>query len=307
MADNSRLKNPLAPVTAAVSKIAASNVVQETRNLLFHHIHNTKENKEVFADFVTILRSKPLSKLSQVEKEAHRKKLEDTCRKLLTRLSRVGLKYEVRRGSEDLIFVFILCPLDRLKQESARIRDIDEDTEGPLTDAERLRLVHDIITNPLSEGGADINPGLGEFELIEGFLPLQDRTYNELILPYLIRFGSFSMKRIQNNGATKDGGRNEDESAFLKRVRKEVKLPVYQIYEDYAEMITQANDLVQKEEYELKKRLLEKAGIFSGSSHHEYENDESMKKREDSEWFWHSDHTPNIEEALQEIMQDKTE
>ncbi|CAG8522776.1 12987_t:CDS:2 [Racocetra persica] len=687
MADNTRLKNPLAPVTAAVSKIAASNVVQETRNLLFHHIHNTKENKEVFADFVTIIRSKPLSKLSKVEKEAHRKKLEDTCRTLLTRLSNVGLKYEVRRGSEDLIFVFILCPLDRLKQESersrihdwlvgARIRDIDEDTEGPLTDAERLRLVHDIITNPASEGGADINPGLGEFELVEGFLPLQDRSYNEawmitwstkwliekedllqlrnhfgekiayyfaflrfyfqwlvipaiaglatyysgahysipfsifiviwsvtfvefwrrkeyelavwwgvrhfsrverrrpefrkegsiknpitgeevpyfspwrrwlrrtlavpiflptivyclliptlnsyyikiakrlndyenydtesryefnltqkifvanflisylsilfigwiyvpfnkeigyffqelfnwfgfsttvkkigperlvtelkyfvltaqvlnmfmeLILPYLIRFGSFSMKRIQNNGATKDGGRNEDESAFLKRVRKEVKLPVYQIYEDYAEMITQygyvslfsaiwpltplfalinnwielrsdaiklcehtrrpipkradtigpwldnlviltwfssitnpsliyiyhsdikdlssplsimvvitliwfsehifnvvhylikqmlaalpseANDRVEKEEYELKKRLLEKAGIFSGSSHHEYENDESMKKRENSEWFWHSDHAPNIEEALQEIMQDKTE
>ncbi|CAG8597734.1 22952_t:CDS:2 [Cetraspora pellucida] len=722
MANNTPSKNPLAPVTAAVSKIAASNVVQETRNLLFHHIHNTKESKEVFADFVAIIRSKPFSKLSQVEREIHRKKLEDTCRKLLTRLSRVGLKYEVRRGSEDLIFVFILCPLDRLKQEcersrihdwlvGARIRDIDENIDGPLSDAERLRLVHDIITNPLSEGGANINPGLSDFELIEGFLPLQDRSYNEdwmiawstkwmidkddllrlrnhfgekiayyfaflqfyckwlvmpaiaglvtyysgaqysipfsiftviwsvtfvefwrrkeyelavwwgvrhfsrierrrtefreecfiknpvtgeqvpyfspwrrwlrrtlaapvilifsitlslsllfyimievimseyysgpfrdqliflptiiyclliptlnsfyinvakrlndyenyetessyefnltqkicvanflisylsilfigwiyvpfsteigyffqelfnrfgfsmtikkvgperlvtelkyfvltaqvlnlfmeLILPYLIRFGSFSMKRIKNNGATKDGGRNEDESAFLKRVRKEVKLPVYKIYEDYAEMVTQygyvclfstvwpltplfalinnwielrsdaikicehtrrpiprradsigpwldnlviltwfssitnpsfiyiyhpdnkvltsplsvvvvialiwftehifnvvhyvikqmlealpsaADDLVQKEEYELKKRLLEKAGISSGSSHHEDSDDESIKKREDSEWFWHSGHAPNIEEALQEIMQDKTE
>ncbi|CAG8502519.1 6707_t:CDS:2, partial [Scutellospora calospora] len=426
MTDINRL-NPLAPVTAAVSKFATSNVVQGTQNLLFHRIHNTKESKEVFADYVTIIRSKPFSKLSPVEKELYKKKLEETCRKLLTRLSRVGLKYEVRRGSDDLIFVFVLCPLDRLKQESdrsrvhdwltgVRIRDIDENRDAPLTDAERLRLVHDIITNPLYEGGANIYPGLGDFEIVEGFLPLHDRIYNEdwiktwstkwmidkddllrlrnhfgekiayyfaflqfyckwlvipsivgivshfsgakysipfsiftviwsltfvefwrrkeyelavwwgvrnfsrverrrpefreerfitdpvtgeqvpyfspwkrwlrrtiaapvimseyysgpfrdqlkvgperlvtelkyfvltaqilsmfteLILPYLIRFGAFSMKRIQNNGATKDGGRNEDESVFLKRVRKEVKLPVYEIYEDYAEMITQ--------------------------------------------------------------------
>ncbi|CAG8808355.1 22537_t:CDS:2, partial [Dentiscutata erythropus] len=165
MTDNNHLKNPLAPVTAAVSKIASSNVVQGTRNLLFHRIHNTKESKEVFADYVAIIRTKPFSKLSQLEKEISRKKLEDTCRNLLTRLHRVGLKYEVRRGADDLIFVFILCPLDRLKQEfdrsrihdwlvGVRIRDLDEDRDVPLTDSERLRLVYEIITNPLNEGGA---------------------------------------------------------------------------------------------------------------------------------------------------------
>ncbi|RIB08528.1 calcium-activated chloride channel-domain-containing protein [Gigaspora rosea] len=720
MTDNHK-NNPLAPVTAAVSKIASSNVVQGTRNLLFHHVHNTKESKEVFADYVAIIRTKPFSKLSKSEKEIYRKKLEDTCKNLLARLHRVGLKYEVRRGAEDLIFVFILCPLDRLKQEfersrihdwlvGVRVRDLDEDKDMSLTDSERLRLVHEIITNPLIEGGAGINPGLKEFELVEDFLPLHDKSYNEawiktwstkwmidkedllrlrnhfgekiayyfaflqfyfvwlaipsiaglitymsgatysipfsifmilwsitfvefwrrkehelavwwgvrhfsrverrrpefiaekfiknpitgevipyfspwrrwlrrtiaapviiifslalslsllfyimievimteyysgplrdeliflptivyclliptlnsayikiakrlndyenydtesryefnltqkifvanflisytsilfigwvyipfnkeissffqeffnflgfsftvksvgperlvtelkyfiltaqvvnlfleLILPYLLRFGSFSMKKIKN-GVTKDGGRNEDESAFLKRVRKEVKLPVYEIYTDYAEMITQygyvslfssiwplsplfafinnwielrsdaiklcehtrrpipkradsigpwlenlailtwfssitnpsliylyhphtnaftsplsvvvvialiwftehifnivhylikqmlaaipsvAHDLIRKEEYELKKRLLEKAGISSDTSNHGYEDDESIKKREDSEWFWHSDHVASIEEALREVMQDKTE
>ncbi|CAG8784673.1 21260_t:CDS:2 [Gigaspora margarita] len=673
MTDNHK-NNPLAPVTAAVSKIASSNVVQGTRNLLFHHVHNTKESKEVFADYVAIVRTKPFSKLSKSEKETYRKKLEETCRNLLARLHRVGLKYEVRRGAEDLIFVFILCPLDRLKQEferihdwlvGVRIRDLDEDKDMSLTDSERLRLVHEIITNPLNEGGAGINPGLEEFELVEDFLPLHDKSYNEiayyfaflqfyfvwlaipsvaglityisgatysipfsifmilwsvtfvefwrrkehelavwwgvrhysrverrrpefraekfiknpitgevvpyfspwrrwlrrtivapviiifslalslsllfyimievimteyysgpfrdeliflptivyclliptlnnvyikiakrlndyenydtesryefnltqkifvanflisytsilfigwiyipfnkeissffqeffnflgfsftiksvgperlvtelkyfiltaqvvnffleLILPYLLRFGSFSMKKIKND-VTKDGGRNEDESAFLKRVRKEygyvslfssiwplspvfafinnwielrsdaIKLcehtrrPIpkradsigpwlenlailtwfssitnpsliylyhphtnaftsplsvvvvialiwftehifnivhYLIKQMLAALPSVAHDLIRKEEYELKKRLLEKAGIASDTSNHGYEDDKAMKKREDSEWFWHSDHAASIEEALREVMQDKTE
>ncbi|CAG8449838.1 15493_t:CDS:2 [Acaulospora morrowiae] len=184
--------NSFVPVTAVAKKIANSKLVQETRNLFFYQLQHQKD-KDSFADYVIIVRTKALNKLSGLEKEAHKTKLEETCRKVLTRLNLAGLKFEVRRGAEDLIFIFVLCPLKRLKEEvdrsrvndwlvGVRIRDIDDDSSGSdptLTDAERLRLVHDIITNPRQENGAGINPGLEDFELVECFLPLHDRNYNE--------------------------------------------------------------------------------------------------------------------------------
>ena len=48
----------------------------------------------------------------------------------------------------------------------------------------------------------------------------------EIILPYLLQARAVWVKRIQPI-TIKDGIRNEDESAFLKRIRKEAKLPVY--------------------------------------------------------------------------------
>ena len=65
--------------------------------------------------------------------------------------------------------------------------------------------------------------------------------FMEIVLPYLLRAGAVGVKRIQRT-TVKDDARNEDESALLKRVRKEAKLPVYDIYVDYAEMITQVLD-----------------------------------------------------------------
>jgi len=62
--------------------------------------------------------------------------------------------------------------------------------------------------------------------------------FMEIGLPYLLRTGAVGVKKIQRT-TTKDGARNEDESAFLKRIRKEAKLPVYDIYVDYSEIITQ--------------------------------------------------------------------
>lgn len=62
--------------------------------------------------------------------------------------------------------------------------------------------------------------------------------FMEIALPYLLRAGAVGVKKIQRT-TTKDDARNEDESAFLKRIRKEAKLPVYDIFEDYAEIITQ--------------------------------------------------------------------
>ena len=48
----------------------------------------------------------------------------------------------------------------------------------------------------------------------------------KIILPYLLQAEAFLVKRIQRI-IVKDDIRNEDESSFLKRIRKEAKLPVY--------------------------------------------------------------------------------
>jgi anoctamin-10 len=49
----------------------------------------------------------------------------------------------------------------------------------PLTEAERLRIIYQLITNPESEGGAGITPKKGEWENVESIFPLHDHVYNK--------------------------------------------------------------------------------------------------------------------------------
>jgi anoctamin-10 len=55
-------------------------------------------------------------------------------------------------------------------------RSLDKE---PLTDAERLRIVHSLLTLPESEGGAGITPGKGQWTLVEGIFPLHDHEFNK--------------------------------------------------------------------------------------------------------------------------------
>lgn len=48
----------------------------------------------------------------------------------------------------------------------------------PLYEAERLRIVHQLITNPEDEGGAGITPKQGEWENVESIFALHDHQYN---------------------------------------------------------------------------------------------------------------------------------
>ncbi|RIA88636.1 calcium-activated chloride channel-domain-containing protein [Glomus cerebriforme] len=175
------------------SQITSKNLAQEAGKLLFHQIRQ-KGSKDIFADYIILLRTTPLKNLAAADKEEHKTKLEETCRKVLTRLQEAGLQAEVRRGSDKLVFIFVLCDLHRLKREvdtsrindwfaGVRVKDIqnDNDVENdePLSDSERLRLIYEIITKPVREKGAGINPGLGDFELVESILLLQDGEYNE--------------------------------------------------------------------------------------------------------------------------------
>jgi anoctamin-10 len=49
----------------------------------------------------------------------------------------------------------------------------------PLSEAERYRLVHHILTSPPAEGGAGITPKEGEWKNVESLFPLHDHTFNK--------------------------------------------------------------------------------------------------------------------------------
>jgi len=102
-------------------KSNANEVVQETDKLLFHQIRQ-KGSKDIFADYIILIKTVPLK---NVEVD-HKTKLEETCRKVLTRLQQADLQAEVRRGSDNWIFIFVICELRRLKREVDNSRYISQ-------------------------------------------------------------------------------------------------------------------------------------------------------------------------------------
>jgi hypothetical protein len=51
-------------------------------------------------------------------------------------------------------------------------------SKEPLHEAERLRIIYQLITEPESEGGAGITPKDGEWKQVEDIFPLHDHTFN---------------------------------------------------------------------------------------------------------------------------------
>lgn len=100
----------------ADSRVTSTNLAQRTDKLLFHQIRQ-KGSKDIFADYIILLRTIPTKGLPPTDKEEHKRKLEETCRKVIYSLEQAGLQAEVRRGSDKLIFIFVLCDLHRLKRE----------------------------------------------------------------------------------------------------------------------------------------------------------------------------------------------
>lgn len=56
-------------------------------------------------------------------------------------------------------------------------RSLDKE---PLTEAERLRIVYQLITLPQGEGGAGITPKQGPWTLVESIFPLHDHEFNKV-------------------------------------------------------------------------------------------------------------------------------
>jgi anoctamin-10 len=71
-----------------------------------------------------------------------------------------------------------------------RIAAPDEETrkeldDKPLSDAERLRVVHLLITSPEREGGAGVTPGLDGWNYVDSIFPIHDSKFNKVPLPLI--------------------------------------------------------------------------------------------------------------------------
>jgi anoctamin-10 len=53
--------------------------------------------------------------------------------------------------------------------------------EEDITNAERLRVVHLLITSPERDGGAGVTPGLNGWNYIDSIFPLHDRRFNRVV------------------------------------------------------------------------------------------------------------------------------
>ena len=49
----------------------------------------------------------------------------------------------------------------------------------PLTESERFRIIHHLITSPKSEGGAGIIPKSEDWKNVESVFPLHDHSFNK--------------------------------------------------------------------------------------------------------------------------------
>ncbi|RMZ81909.1 hypothetical protein DV738_g2037, partial [Chaetothyriales sp. CBS 135597] len=116
-------------------------------------------------------------------------------KKLVRALTQVGLTTEVRTGNEKSLLLFTkvadestlsdVVYRSRVKDFLYGIRQVQpvKDSSGavspPLTEAERLRLIHSIIVGPPEEGGAGITPKHGEWKNVDSVFPLHDSEKNK--------------------------------------------------------------------------------------------------------------------------------
>lgn len=117
-------------------------------------------------------------------------------RQLIRALTEIHLETEVRANDESSLFVFVKAKDDQTFADvvyRSRIRDwlhgvrqiqpvketVDTLTASPLTEAERLRTIHDLITFQQADGGAGITPNHGEWKYVEAIFPLHDHERNK--------------------------------------------------------------------------------------------------------------------------------
>ncbi|OJD39909.1 plasma membrane channel protein [Diplodia corticola] len=115
--------------------------------------------------------------------------------KLIAALSSVGLATEVRNGEDSSLLVFCKVASEehlygevyrsRVRDWIHGIRSSEPPRETrhaldaePLSEAERLRIIYQLITNPESEGGAGITPKEGDWKQVESVFALHDHSYN---------------------------------------------------------------------------------------------------------------------------------
>ncbi|KAL9062498.1 MAG: hypothetical protein Q9157_008870 [Trypethelium eluteriae] len=111
-------------------------------------------------------------------------------------LASVGLATEVRVGNEQSLLIFTRVASEqhlfgevyrsRVRdwingvRAAAPKRETEEALrEEPLYEAERLRIIYQLITNPSADGGAGITPKEGEWKNVDSVFPLHDHVHNK--------------------------------------------------------------------------------------------------------------------------------
>ncbi|KAI8637071.1 calcium-activated chloride channel-domain-containing protein [Parasitella parasitica] len=124
-------------------------------------------------------------------------KVASSLTSITNRLAKVNLRFQVRPGKENgTLLILVSSPVGPIKKEyrQERVRDfllgvrvdeigdesnntnnVDQAFED-LTEAERLRLVYEILTQPESEGGAGISVEVDDY--VESIMPLHDDKFN---------------------------------------------------------------------------------------------------------------------------------
>nr|OQO17052.1 hypothetical protein B0A51_14203 [Rachicladosporium sp. CCFEE 5018] len=125
-----------------------------------------------------------------------RPKAEQRFENLIQALAGVGLATEVRNGDNHSVLVFVKVASEehifgevyrsRVKdwmygvRAAAPSKEVRQSLDGePMNESERLRIIHQLITNPTSEGGAGITPKKGQWENVESVFALHDHVYNK--------------------------------------------------------------------------------------------------------------------------------
>ncbi|CAI7640260.1 unnamed protein product [Penicillium viridicatum] len=123
--------------------------------------------------------------------DADRSQEIEQLEKLLQALAQVGFQVEVRQGDESSLLVFVKASEKRLKRAvyRSRVRDwlygirhaepTPSNSTEPQTEAERLRVLNQMITLPKEEGGAAITPNHGEWKNVTAIFPLHDVDTNK--------------------------------------------------------------------------------------------------------------------------------
>lgn len=131
-----------------------------------------------------------------IERVSDKAKAEHRFEELVQRLASVGLATEVRNGNEHSLLVFVRVASEKHmlgEVYRSRVRDWihgvipsqpTKETKSalekePLNEAERLRIIYQLIHNPEHEGGAGITPKKGEWECVESVFPLHDHVHNK--------------------------------------------------------------------------------------------------------------------------------
>ncbi|KAL8800347.1 MAG: hypothetical protein Q9182_005241 [Xanthomendoza sp. 2 TL-2023] len=148
--------------------------------------HNSALHSNFDVDYVIIYRFADTNRLDA----------RDRFSELMQALARVGLATEVRNGDNCSLLVFIRVGSEkRFAHEVYRSRvkdwlhgvraaepakETQETLAGQdLTEAERFRTIHHLITSPIDEGGAGIIPKDGRWKNVESIFPLHDHVFNK--------------------------------------------------------------------------------------------------------------------------------